>query len=117
MNKAAKQVEYGLDDTFCDAEELKHSWENTPMPNDEWLTVCSALYDIPKSVMAKEGDRWAVKNRHSQLNCHFQMHITIILYTPRSRRKTPLHAIRTIYVWEDMQQGDNYNAKQGRDLY
>ncbi len=37
LNKAAKQVYFGLDDKFCDAEELKHSWENTPMP-DEWLT-------------------------------------------------------------------------------
>ena len=122
LNEAAKQIDYGLDNKFCDAEELRHSWENNPMP-DEWLTFYSALYDIPKSLMAKiemmqisadnddvdsdehddvgsvlqdEDDLWAVKNRHSQLNCHFQMAYNHIHH---SRKKTPLHTMLGQYIY------------------
>ena len=52
LNHSAKQVDYGLDDSFCDAEELKRAWEHTPMP-DEWLTFYAALFGISKSLMAK----------------------------------------------------------------
>lgn len=122
LNKAAKQVDYGLDDRFCDAEELRHSWENNPMP-DEWLTFFSALYSIPKSLMAKmkmmqmpteeedadcddgdddedtlpeEENSWAVKNHHSQLNCHFQVAYNHIHH---GRRRTPLHTMLGQYIY------------------
>ena len=80
--------------------------EMMQMPAEEEDADC----DDGDDTLADEEDRWAVKNQHSQLNCHFQMSYMHI-YTP-NESTTANNANRTTYVWEDMQQGDTHNAKQ-----
>ena len=53
LRKAMKNVDYGLDDSFCDSESLKKSWEGTGIP-DEWLTFYSSLFGIRRMAMVKE---------------------------------------------------------------
>ena len=47
LRKDLKVVDFGLEDSFCDSNDLKESWERTRMP-DSMLTFFSALYNIPK---------------------------------------------------------------------
>ena len=47
LRKDLKEVDFGLEDSFCDSTDLKDSWERTRMP-DSMLTFFSALYSIPK---------------------------------------------------------------------
>ena len=110
LRKSAKQVSYDLDDRFCDAQDIEKAWQQTALP-DEWLTFFGILYNIPKSVMAKldhvsmlleefendvdeedeeTNEKWVHKNKHSQLNCQFQM---IYYHTHHGRKKTPLHTL------------------------
>ena len=52
LKKAIKSVDFALDDSFCDAHELKSSWEKVSMP-EEWLVFYSALHKIPKTELVK----------------------------------------------------------------
>lgn len=47
-----QQVDFNLEDSFCDSNDLKESWERTRMP-DSMLTFFSALFDIPKHKLFK----------------------------------------------------------------
>ena len=114
LRESLKRVDFQLDDTFCDGSELKHSWENTPIP-DQMLTFFSALFGIRRSRMIKiemfdvgrgerdddddeDGDsdseydpdehiEHAIQKQHTQLNSLFQ----IMYYQMFSgSRKTPL---------------------------
>ena len=53
IHTALKQVDFKLQDRFCDAEELKQSWLNTKIP-DELLTFFSELFDIKKTKLIEE---------------------------------------------------------------
>ena len=46
-------VDFGLKDKFYDAEELKHAWRNTKVP-DEILTFFSELFNIKKTSSLKK---------------------------------------------------------------
>ena len=46
-------VDFGLQDKFCDVEELKHSWRATKIP-DELLIFFAELFNIKKTTMLKE---------------------------------------------------------------
>jgi hypothetical protein len=45
IKKPLKNVTFNLNDKFCDGDELKESWENTPML-DQLLTFFSSLFNI-----------------------------------------------------------------------
>ena len=47
MAKDFDNVDFGLQDTFCDAADLLDSWKKTKTP-DSWITFCSALCSHPK---------------------------------------------------------------------
>ena len=91
-------VDFGLGDKFCDADEIRHLWENTPMP-DVLLTFFAAFFRIKRSKLLKiqmldvgevreEDDDgggaddededsqkeldWALKMQHCQLQTLFQ---------------------------------------------
>ena len=53
IRTALKQVDFKLEDTICDTEELKQSWLNTKTP-DELLTFFSELFDIKKTKLIEE---------------------------------------------------------------
>ena len=50
ISDAFDKDDFKLDDKFCDASEIRDSWENTHMP-DELLTFYSALFKIKRSRM------------------------------------------------------------------
>ena len=45
IRKPLKNVTFNLEDKICDGDELKESWENTPML-DQLLTFFSSLFNI-----------------------------------------------------------------------
>ena len=98
ISDAFDKDDFKLDDKFCDASEIRDSWENTHMP-DELLSFYSALFKIKRSRMFQikmldvgesvsnlnrfDGENddpeqisdeidWAIKNQHTQLHCLFQ---------------------------------------------
>ena len=52
LRKAIQRVDFGLQDSFCDSQDLQDSWENTMMP-ESLLTFFSALFHIPKHKLFK----------------------------------------------------------------
>jgi hypothetical protein len=50
MRMALNNITFNLDDKFCDGDELKESWENTPMPNQ---LFSSPLFNIHRSRLLK----------------------------------------------------------------
>ena len=52
LRKAIKKVDFKLEDTFCDGNELKESWESTQLP-EQLLTFFSSLFGIKRSSMLK----------------------------------------------------------------
>ena len=47
LRKVLKDVDFGLQDSFCDSTDLKSSWERTRIPGP-LLTFLSALFKVPK---------------------------------------------------------------------
>ena len=47
IREALLKVDFGLQDSFCDSNDLRESWETTPIP-DCLLTFYSVLYSVPK---------------------------------------------------------------------
>lgn len=45
-------IDFGLDDRFCDAADLKRSCEVTPVP-DDWMHFFADLFEIPKAALMK----------------------------------------------------------------
>ena len=52
LAKDFDEVDFGLEDSFCDSTELKESWERTKTP-DSWLTLCAAFCNYPKYKLFK----------------------------------------------------------------
>ena len=107
-----QQGNFGLGDKFCDAEELKNSWEATLMP-EGLMTFFSALFSIPKAHMVDvhpivipddeemymEGEPDAngdcdssrgATNQFIQLHCLFQI---LTYHLHKARQKNPLQAM------------------------
>ena len=55
LKKVIRNVNFDLDNSFCDAEALKSSWPKSSMP-DEWLSFYSALHRIPKPKLLKSAN-------------------------------------------------------------
>ena len=52
LRQVMLDVDFGLDDRFCDAADLKRSWEETSMP-DDWMYFFANLFKIPKAALMK----------------------------------------------------------------
>ena len=50
IRKCLLKMDFGLNNSFCDAEELKHSWRNTAMP-DELITFFSTLFNVNQAIL------------------------------------------------------------------
>ena len=107
LRELLQDVDFVLDDNFCDVEEIKTSWENTHMP-DGLLTLFSSLFNIPKAQMANiqsvvgvdeyldndldlggENNR-SIKNLNAKLHCIFQI---MTYHIHRGRKKTLMHGM------------------------
>ena len=55
LRQSLLDVDFGLDDKFCDADDLKDAWENTIMPS-ELSTFFSSLFNIPKHKLFKSSE-------------------------------------------------------------
>ena len=126
LRRLARGVDFGLEDSLCDATDVKNAWESTIIP-DNWLTFLCSLYGISKTKALKqkqapdlpddeedededyipcrshtesnhgeEEESKAIKNKHQQLFSIFQ----ILAYTINDgRKKTPLHTMMGQYVY------------------
>lgn len=52
LRSSMMKVDFGLDDRFCDVDDLKKSWKETTIP-DEWLTFYSSLFRISKALLLR----------------------------------------------------------------
>ena len=50
LKRAMQTVNFGLDDIFCDAENLRRSWKNTII-SSEWMIFYSGLFNIKRITM------------------------------------------------------------------
>ena len=103
------KVNFGLQDSFCDKNDLKRSWEETTMP-DCLMTFFGALFNIPKSKLFKqtiedledvldasdeiqetaEDEPWKRHHKSVKLHCFFQ----ILAYTIHNgSMTTPFHSM------------------------
>ena len=53
IRQSLLQIDFGLQDKFCHAEELKFAWKNTKIP-DELLTFFAELFNIKKTTLLKD---------------------------------------------------------------
>ena len=56
LRKSLLSFDFKLNEKFCDAEELKESWDNKSMP-DEFLTFFAELFNIKKTSLIPDIDR------------------------------------------------------------
>ena len=95
IRKALLKVDFGLQDSFCDSNDLHESWEKTRMP-ECLLTFLSVLYNVPKhklfhtSAKDLEQEGWIADNKNISLHCLFRM-MYYGLYT--GTKKTPMQMI------------------------
>ena len=109
IRTALKQVDFKLQDRFCDAEELKQSWLNTKIP-DELLTFFSELFDIKKTKLIEEYHNETVSDdakndvkndqfpgKYPKIGSLFQ----IMYYDLHNGyKKTPLHIMNACEIYE-----------------
>lgn len=97
-------VDFGLEDRFCDAQELRESWSNT---QDVLLTFFASLFNINRTILMKEifkegnttpfdkeeGDYSEnSSDQHKRVNLRMNS-LFQILYNQvfQGRKNTPLH--------------------------
>ena len=106
------EVDFGLNDRFCDAEELKHPWSTTRMP-DELISFFSTLFNIKKTTLLTlyhNGDNSEddsteeqelkdekLSTKATKIGCLFQ---TIFYNLHNGRKKTPLHVMNSTEIYE-----------------
>ena len=57
IRRALLDVDFGLNDKFCDADELKDSWKNIQVP-EVLLSFFATLFNIKKMSLAKYDFDW-----------------------------------------------------------
>jgi hypothetical protein len=115
IRKCLLKMDFGLNDSFCDAEELKHSWKNTVMP-DQLVTFFSTLFNVNEAILRPnyyednssleedldiDEDKFD-KSQHAQLKA-VKIHslFQIMCYNLQSgTMKTPLHIMNAHAIYE-----------------
>ena len=102
-----KLYEFGLEDKFCDAQELKDSYSNTHIP-DVLLSFFATLFTINQTMPMKESlkedetslydddeeDYVIESGQHKRLNLKMKAIFQILLYqVAHCRKNTPLHIL------------------------
>lgn len=103
--KSYNRLILALKTRFCDAGELKKSWEHTGIP--EFVIPKSHQLKMETIQMSDESDEdrtevhtdvteedeeteWTIRNEHSHLHCFFQM---TYYHSHRGRKKYPLFSL------------------------
>ena len=117
LRETLLDIDFGLQDSFCDSTDLKASWERTMIPAP-FLSFLAALFHIPKyklfrskatdldeliqtldnnedlltdadvSQQQEQEENWATHHKSTQLHCLFQ----VMAYNIHSGlKRTPLH--------------------------
>lgn len=111
IRQAMQNIDFGLQDKFCDATELRLSWEKTKMP-DVLLTFFSSLFKINKSHLLHIDQKDIEKDDEDDTDCDdkatqkqnsVQLHslFQIIYYEMfHGQRKTPLHMMTAHSIYD-----------------
>ena len=92
-------VDYGLNDKFCDATEMKHSWDSTDIPEDI-MKFFAALFhfQMPDNQMGEEDDDFDRDGDNEDSNFHnskgnkVMALLQIMFYIVHNgRKRTPMH--------------------------
>ena len=98
-------IDFGLQDKFCDAEELKLAWRTTKIP-DELLVFFSEPFNINKITLLKdyyneddEIDKTQIDEKDSLKSMKIGSLFQIMFYNLRSgNKRTPLHVMNAVEI-------------------
>ena len=112
IREALLKVDFGLEDKFCDAEELRHSWCTTRML-DELISFFSVMFNIKKTTLLKlyhngdnsediptveqEMEDEKLSTKATKIGSLFQI---MIYNIHNGRQRTPLHIMSTTEIYE-----------------
>ena len=114
---ALLKIDFGIDEKFCDSEELKTSWQTTRMPDDLITFLCelnntnksSFLHSYFSTEVANDNDedeneQYDVENPISRMHFKVSLFHSIfqILYynIHRGKKNTPLHIMNAAEIYE-----------------
>ena len=100
-------IDFGLQDKFCDAEELKLAWRTTKIP-DELLVFFSELFNINKTTLLKDYynedndiDKTQIDENDSLKSMKIGSLFQIMFYNLHSgNKRTPLHVMNAVEIYE-----------------
>ena len=116
IRKSLLEVNFGLDDSFCDAQQLKQSWRETKIPSS-LVTFFSALFNISstklmKSETSPEIDNDVLDNPEDEDEDNTEISDSLLMTKAKSlfqilhyhvsggRQKTPVHVMNAHAIYE-----------------
>ena len=116
VRKVLLNVDFGLEDKFCDAQELKDSHSNTQI-QDVLLSFFATLFNINQTMLMKESleeDETSLydddeedyliengQNQNQKPNLKMKAIFQILFYqVPHGRKNTPLHILNAHAIYE-----------------
>ena len=116
IRKSPLEVNFGLDDSFCDAQQLKQSWRETKIPSS-LVTFFSALFNISstklmKSETSPEIDNDILDNPEDEDEDDTEISDSLLMTKAKSlfqilhyhvsggRQKTPVHVMNAHAIYE-----------------
>lgn len=117
LRKALLGIYFGIDDKFCDSEELKNSWRTTRMPDDLITFLCELTntnkssflhcYCSTEVIDDKEEDE---NDQHETENAIARMHFKVSLFhsifqilyyqVHKGKKNTPLHILNEAEIYD-----------------
>ena len=114
IRKVLLNVDFCLEDKFCDAQELKDSYSNTQIP-DVFLSFFATLFNINQAMLMRKSleedetalydddeEDYLVENRqHKRLNLKMKAILQILFYqVAYGHKNTPLHILNAHAIYE-----------------
>ena len=102
IRKALMTLEFGLENKFCDAQELENAWENTSIP-DTVITFLAALFNIKRISFLQGNHDHSNLDQLSEENVPIKlMSVIQIMYymIHHGQKMTPLHVMNSHAIYE-----------------
>ena len=102
MRNALLNMDFNLDNKFCDAHELQDSWRNTVVP-DTLMTFLSALFNMKKISLLKQyhDEDEDEEKTESNVTAKLMSLIQIMYYKiNHGKKKTPLHVMNSHAIYD-----------------
>ena len=102
IRKALMTLEFGLENKFCDAQELEYAWENTSIP-DTVITFLAALFNIKRISFLRGNHDHSNLDQLSEENVPIKlMSVIQIMYymIHHGQKMTPLHVMNSHTIYE-----------------